>query len=129
MSFKAMYGEGYLPFRVPELAGKDPVEKATASIGHTDSSITLTELYKKNLTANYPLSDVTVTVVNDKGEVLYEKTAFTMNISTRQVQLRTTVLSTALRDISQSGTHTIIISARVGTGEKLVAYEGVLIGK
>ena len=129
MSFKAMYAEGYLPFRVPELAGKDPVEKATASIGHTDSSITLTELYKKNLTANYPLSDVTVTVVNDKGEVLYEKTAFTMNISTRQMQLRTTVLSTALRDITQSGTHTIIISARVGTGEKLVAYEGVLIGK
>lgn len=129
MTFKSMYGEGYLPFRVPELAGKDPVEKATASIGHTDSSITLTELYKKNLTANYPLSDVTVTVVNDKGEILYEKTAFTMNISTRQMQLRTTVLSTALRDISQSGEHTIIVSARVGTGEKLVAYEGVLIGK
>ena len=128
-TFKELYSEGYLPFRIPELAGKDPVDKATVSIDHTGSSITLTELYKKTLTSNYALSDVTVTVVNAEGKVLYENTGFTMSISTREILLRTCALTGELRDISQSGEHTVIVSARVGTGEKLVAYEGILIGK
>ena len=66
---------------------------------------------------------------NPEQEVLYENTGFTMSISTREILLRTCALTGALRDISQSGEHTVIVSARVGTGEKLVAYEGILIGK
>jgi len=125
-TFAQLYGEGYLPFRIPELAGKDPVEKATATIGYSGNSITLDQLYLASVKANYAISDVTVTLKNEAGETVYEMTAYTYKINIREFALAGNPVSAKLQGYMQDGAVTVEVSARVGTGEKLIVYTGAL---
>ena len=127
-TFAELYGEGYLPFRIPELAGKDPVDKATATISHTGSSINLDQLCRAAVTSNYAISDVTLTLKNAQGEILYDKTKTTDNITTKSVELFGDLATAKLQEYMKNGEVTVQITARVGTGQKLVVYTGALAG-
>ena len=124
--FEDLFVDGYLPFTLAELNKQDPVEKAEASIGIDKDSVTTLELARANLTANYIMSDITVTVKDSDGKEVHHKDT----ILSSQLMTYESILSMALDrdalDQYTDGSYTIEISTRVGTGEKIVAYSGKL---
>jgi len=125
-TFEQMYKEGYLPWRIPELAGKDDVEKAEASLSVTGDSITVAQLRSALLKSNYTISDVTCTVKDKSGAVLYTTTMPTMDLNVWEWPLSGHESLSELETYAKSEKNIIEISTRVGTGEKLVAYSGTL---
>lgn len=125
VSFRSLYNSGYLPFRIPELAGKDGVQKAELSFSQSDSSASVAALSSAKVRANYPLSDVTVTVKNSAGAVKYRYTKHINDLNIREYTISGAIKSNVLSSYAD-GTYTVEISCRVGTGEKLVAYTGNL---
>ena len=125
-TFAQMYAEGYLPWRLPEFAGADDIEKAEATLSVTGTSVTAAQLRNALLRANYPISDVTLTVKNASGETVNSVTIPTMDLNVRELPLNEVVNAAQLKDFAEKGEYTIEISTRVGTGEKLMAYSGTL---
>jgi hypothetical protein len=138
-TFKKLYSEGFLPFTVPELAGKDDVEKSVVSMNYTAPSITLNTLSNKSITSNYPISDVNFRVINSKGETVF--TACFGNATDTPFDMKTRYLSDALtnnrmyedrsyikNNLSKytDGTYTIEVLCRLGTGELISVYLGTL---
>ena len=125
VSFRSLYQSGYLPFRIPELAGKSAVEKATATSNLTAGSVKVSVLRNSSISANYPISDITVTVKNSTDKAVYRYTYAVCDLNVYQSSLTNAVKSGGLSPYTD-GTYTVEISARVGTGEKLIAYSGKL---
>ena len=125
-SFQQVYDDGYLPFTFAELNKQDPVEKAEASITAGDDSVKLSELTLAQIDCNYIMSDITVSVTDAQGKEVYRKDT----IISHMLMPKTTLLSTAISakelEPYADGAHTITISTWVNTGEKLVAYSGLL---
>lgn len=125
VSFTSLYKSGYLPFRIPELAGKDPVEKAEASLNISGSKVTAQAVSGATINANYPLSDITVTVQDKSGKEVFSYTKILSALNTYSYKMSVVVMASELSSFTD-GTHKISVSCRVGTGEKLVAYSGTL---
>ena len=125
VSFRSLYNAGYLPFRIPELADKDGVEKASVSSSLSGNSVSVSALSGATVSANYPLSDVTVTVKDSSGKAVYRYTNPINDLNIRQSSISGAVKVNALFGY-RDGTYTVEISCRVGTGEKLTAYSGKL---
>jgi len=125
-TFERLYKLGYLPFRIPELAGQDDVEKATASLSYTGTTVTASKLCAATLSANYAVSDLTVTVKDTTGKTVFTTTAPTMTIKVTSYAVSNAVTASELTALAGKG-YTVEVSARVGTGEKLVAYTGKLV--
>lgn len=125
LSFRSLYRSGYLPFRIPELTGKDPVEEAEVSCDFTGATVSLSKLTGYRVSANYPISDVTVTVKNSAGKEIYRYTKAINDLNIYQTTIGVAIKKSELSNYA-NGSNTIEISCRVGTGEKLVAYTGKL---
>ena len=124
MTFAQMYNDGYLPWRIPEFAGLDPVEKAAASISLSGDT-TVSRLLSAKLSANYPISDITFTVKDQSGNVVKTVTVPTLDLNIREHVLAAAVRNAQLEGFAD-GKHTIEISIRISTGEKLPVYTGTL---
>lgn len=125
VSFASLYKAGYLPFRIPELAGKDPVEEATASIGYSSGAVSVQALQGSTLSANYPLSDITVTVTDQSGKQVYSHTKPLSGLNIYSYMLSSAMETYTLSSFA-NGTCKVSVTCRVGTGEKLTAYSGIL---
>lgn len=125
VSFRSLYNAGYLPFRLPEFAGTDEVEKASVSSSLSGSSVAVSVLSGATVSANYPLSDITLTVKDSSGKAVYRYTNPINDLNIRQSTISGAVKTNALSGY-RDGTYTVEISCRVGTGEKLIAYSGTL---
>ena len=139
-SFSELYSKGYLPFTAPELAGTDPVDKADLEFTHKKPTITISELSSQTLTSNnYVISDVHFTVKDSKGNETYIG-MFAKNV-TSPAAMKIYTLSTAMTnniiysskdylktELSKytDGSYTLVISARVSTGELITVYTGTL---
>ncbi len=126
-TFKKLYNDGYLPFTIPEFVGENPVEKAEISASHTADTVKVDELSQMKITSNYPMSYTTITVKNAKGKVLFSEHLYTCGLNIYEftpVDATVTNLD-GLREFAD-GKNKIEITARVGTGEILVAYSGKL---
>lgn len=126
-TFEKMLSSGYLPFRVPELAGLDPVEKATASLTHTGAYVTPELLCSAMLETNYCISDITLTIKDNAGNQLYTVTVPMDAINLYEYGVKGVTREKLLAKYVGDGTNTVEISTRVGTGEKLLAYSGKLV--
>ena len=139
-SFAELYEKGFLPFTAPELVGLDPVEKATATISHKKSTVTLDELYNIKVTSNYAISDVNFSVKDDAGNETYigmfGKTTGSLNgfsayslstaLNNNIIYSSPDFIRTELAKYSGNG-YTLIITCRVSTGELLTVYTGKLV--
>lgn len=126
-SFQQVYDDGYLPFTFAELIKQNPVEKAEVHLSIAGDTVKLSELSRGQINCNYIMSDITVSVTDQEGKEVYHKDT----IISHMLMPFTTPLQTAVsqKDLTAyaDGNHTITISTWVNTGEKLVAYQGVLI--
>ena len=138
-SFKELYDKGFLPFTAPELIGKDPVEAATASFSYTQGSITLSQLSAAKVTSNYSISDVHFTVKDANGNDtyigMYAKEAGTLSgyrSSSMSEALKNNIIYSSKSYIQSElekyvgKGYTLVITARVSTGELLTVYTGTL---
>ena len=135
-SFNELYNEGYLPFTIPELVGKDPVEEATVTFSHNENTITLNKLVSSKVSSNYPISDVNFTVRDADGNETYIgmhaneagalKTYYlTTGLNGNMLYPSKTYIKTELEKYTGGG-YELIITCRVSTGELLTAYTGTL---
>ncbi len=130
ISFAFMFNQGYLPFTIAELNKNDPVEKGEVKLDCADTSVSVSKLSGCNLTSNYAISDITLTVKDKDGKEAY---SYTHNVYPAGLDkcydptfLEDVVNSEALAPYT-NGKYTVEISARIGTGEKLVAYTATLV--
>ncbi len=135
-SFEELYDQGFLPFTVPELVGKDDVEEATTTYTHAKQTITLGELESSSVTSNYPISDVHFTVRDAAGDETYigmfaNETA-TLKTYVLRAGLTKNMIYSSTNHIKKElemytgGEYEIIITCRVSTGELLTVYTGTL---
>ena len=129
VTFDQLLNSGYIPFRIPELCGKSPVEKATLTFSLTKSSATFDELNSAKVDSNegYPISNLIVTIKDPNGKVLnsYDPGVFTRN-TTNYLLMGNAILPTEVIPFAD-GKNTIFIDCRVSTGELINIYTGTLL--
>ena len=124
MTFAQMYNDGYLPWRLPEFAGLDPIEKGGVSFSLSGDA-TVSGLMSAKLSANYPISDVTFIVKDQNGNRVKSVTVPTLDLNIREYFLAEAVRTAQLEGYAD-GKHTVEVSTRISTGEKLTVYDGTL---
>jgi len=125
-TFKALFASGYLPFTFAEFLGTDPVEAAVVTSNCEAGSVTYVDLQNMQLQSNYPISDVSIEVLDPAGNVLYSDRVPTLQLNVRVTTLGEDVAKYAINDYADDGSNTVRVSCRVGNGEKITAYTGTL---
>ena len=127
VSFLDLFNDGYLPFTMAELNKEKPVDKGEVSFSCKDASVAVGALVDHTVTSNYAISDITVCVKDADGKAVYEKTQIAYSEKLVNFTTQVNVAST-VEDLTPyaDGSHTVEISVRIGTGEKLLAYSGTL---
>lgn len=125
-TFEQMYHSGYLPFTLKEFAGLDPVEKGEVTVtgGTISETMTLKELAALEISANYTISDVTVTFTDHSGKVLYKNIAGTGELYCYELPLRKAIFTSAINSAAKNSNGTLSVSCRLGTGESFPLYHG-----
>ena len=124
MTFMDVYNNGYLPFTFAELIGTDPVEKAEASLNVTGDSVKVTDLARATIKSNYIMSDITVSVTDASGKEVYHNDAILFATLMPYEGLMNVAAPKGELEKYADGSHTVTVSTRVSTGEKIVAYQG-----
>ncbi len=134
-TFEELYKADYIPFTCAEFLGKDPVEKATATVNLAPSdTVTLEALEKAVLSTNYPMSNITVKLFDENGKELLERRRRYVAEETggNAIICKNYELIDIFRAFQTSlpqnptGDVTIRILCRVSTGEELTAWESKL---
>ena len=130
-TFSDLIMKGYIPFTLKEFVGQDPVEEGKAWLGKPDAipndqDMTVNELFKKVLCANYAIVNIEVTVKDPEGNVLvtYDPGIAT-NQGTYELNLQGGYNADKLPPHA-NGKNTIHIYARLATGELIEAYKTTL---
>lgn len=128
-SFDQLFSEGYLPFTLKELIGQDPVEDATATYSHKETSITFDQLNNSTITANYAIAHINMTIRDKDGNVSYSKPIVPKGDSAYNKVLRFSGLGflRATYDRALSEGCTITLSAQLGNGEVIELYNGLAV--
>ena len=138
-SFRVLYRDKYLPFTIPELAGRSEIEKATVEFDYAPRTIRISRLETLSISSNYYISDVQFVVVDNQGHVAfngvyadefdgikYLKTASLDKALNQNVLYETpTHIKTGLSALAD-GEHYVLIKCRVSTGELITVYSGLL---
>ena len=123
-SFRKLFVAHYIPVTCPELALQAPVEKASAAVqAENGATLTPDELKNETLITNYCLSKVTLTLTDGAGETVKENFAY------GKVDTYTYPFSSLVGPMTRElapGTYKLTITALVGNGETLTAFEGTL---
>ena len=155
-SFDHLFEKGFLPFTVPELCGKVPVEAPEITFSYAGTTISPEVLRAQTITANYYISDTHLSVFDSNGREAYNAmhapavtdrfakelyTGIYAKMTTSPAQLKQVALEDALLDnviyeekdaiwqqLQQyaDGNHTLKISCRLSNGQLLAVYEGTL---
>ena len=122
-TFRKLFASNYIPVTVQELAGVSPVQKAAASVNFEGETMGEPDLRALSVSANYCISKVTLTARNEAGEVVKETVAY--GRSTKyELDLASSGL-TLCRALS-AGAYRFTVTALVGSGETLTAFDGGL---
>ena len=127
MTFLDLMNNGYLPFTFAELNKQDPVEKAVVTLSVSGDSVKSADLARATIKSNYIMSDITVSITDGNGKEVYHNDSILYNILMPYEGLVNVAAPKAELDKYADGTHTVTVSSRVGTGEKVVAYTGTLV--
>lgn len=128
-TFKSLYNGSYIPFTYKEFVGQDPVEETECAFSHTGSTITWSQLVNGKVTANYGISDIYVSVTNDKGEEVYRYIVRTPSAGNFTLNMKEDTGNpgniTVLGNL-ETGTYNVEIAVQLGTGERPIVYTGTL---
>ena len=123
-TFQELLDKGYIPFAIPELVGKAPVEVGDAWIGtsaenrvENGADITLSELRTKTLGMNYALCVIQVQVKDASGKVVAEiRPQSSSTPQTFSVSASVALPEEELAPYAD-GNHTVTVSVRMANGE------------
>ena len=127
MTFMEVMNAGYVPFTFAELIKQNPVEKAKAELSLTADSVNPNDLARAIIRSNYIMSDITVAVKDAQGKEVYHNDFIIFNNLMPYEMILSGTFSREEVEPYADGNHTVCISTRVSTGEKIVAYTGKLI--
>lgn len=128
----------YQTFDAPADAYGAEVEKAYALCTATGESITAADFEAMTVGANYPISDVFVTVTDPSGKELVKNVHRTDTLYAREVAMSAGVatweldesgnrlpISTGVAALAD-GQNTVTVKVQISTGEQLTAFTGIL---
>ncbi len=127
-SFEQLYKSGYLPFTIAELCGKDDVENSEVSFSIKENQATVTHLKDASIASNYPLANATITVQDQSGKTVYQKSGFYTELMTYSATLSPAVSPTALKKYVGDA-YRVKAECRIGNGEIHTLWEGSLIAE
>jgi hypothetical protein len=127
MSFMDVFNNGYLPFTYAELIKQDPVEKAVAILSVSGDSVKASDLARATIKSNYIMSDISVSITDGSGKEVYHNDAILYTTLMPFDGMVNIAAPKAELEKYADGSHTVTVSTRVSTGEKIVAYTGTLI--
>ena len=133
-NFTTSVAECYQVFDAPSGTG---IEKAEVYSTRENGSISCSDFQKLTVGANYPISDVFVTVTDSSGRELHRAVHRAEDARTREVPMSAvrssyeTVGGKTLRlydGLQQYAGQTVTVALRLSTGELLTAFTGKLTG-
>lgn len=131
MTFLELFNQGYLPFTYAEFLGKKGIDKTECSVNITGDTVEEIKLFNANVTANYGISDVYVSLKNADGKEFYRLAVRATNPNIRTLRIIRNGNNTfAWGDYDKlSGEYSVEITAQLSTGERPTLYTGkVTIG-
>lgn len=131
-TFQDLLDKGYVPFTLPELVGKNPIEASEAWVGTMGSplengaDITVNDLFRKMVFTNYAICTINVEVHDPEGNVLLDHKCglnstpitFYMPITRGDFDQKAESLA--------NGSNTIHVYVRLANGELKEAFNTVL---
>ena len=124
-TFAKLFKTSYIPYTFAEFQGTDPVEQGSATLDTEKTELTLDELIGAKLTANYIISDVFVEFINADGKTVDRKEIRNGYGGIMSVELSKGVFAAGTKKYAD-GKHSVRITAQIGNGEKITAWEGKL---
>jgi len=128
-TFSALFNAHYVPFTFGEFHGSDPVEETQCHFSFTGDTITVSELFKSKVTANYGIADIYAIVKNSEGKEVYRHGIRCERAGQMEMEFKRNadyVAKWGTLDVSD-GNFTVEIVAQLGTGERPTVYTGKLI--
>ena len=126
-SFSTLYQKCYIPYTFGEFLGTDPVEEGSASLQLPSETPSAEQLSESVLRANYMISDVFMEVLDGKGDAVMKRVIRTENGGIKAVRLSS--FGVGFPTEYASAEYTVRISAQIGNGQLLTAWEGHLSAK
>ncbi len=127
-TFEKLYKLGCLPWTLPELVGKDDIEKGEATVANKPESVTVDDLSKMDVNTNYGISYNQVVIKDKKGKELYKNWTYScgMNVFSLKAVSSEALNLDDLKALAGNG-NTVEISTRISTGEVITVYSGKLV--
>lgn len=127
ISFERLFSANYLPFTLPELVGKDPVEKSETTFSFTEgNTITVDQLKESSVRSNYAISDTYVMILDANGKEVDRKVIRARRASVKSMALENAIFSTSIGKYATDD-YSIRVEVQISTGERVVVYEGTLV--
>ena len=135
-TFQKLFLANYVPYTFKEWTGEDPIESSKTEYSHSGETITLSELYKSKVTANYGVMDLYASVYHSNGKEVYKVAARSNKTSNMELAFsKPTVASVgngvdawgSEEELDPSQEYTVKVYAQLTTGERPVVWEGKLV--
>ena len=127
-TFEKLFNGCYIPFTFGELIGTDPVEETEIKFSYSGETITEKQLFSAKVTCNYHISDAYVYVYDKDGNEIYKHAVRVRVPSTMELKIHKQVghvYTWGSWDNVSEG-NSVKVEVQLGTGERLVVYEGKL---
>lgn len=130
-TFTQLYDGHYMPFTFAEWLGTDPIEETECTFSHSDNKITVDQLFKSTVTANYGLSDIYAQVYDKKGNEVFKVGIHAEEAGMKQLRFFKNggTVSTwgDLEELDAKKDYTVKIIAQLATGERPTLYTGEFV--
>ena len=129
-TFRELYKESYLPFTFPEFTGELPVAPVELRLSFGErESITLQDLRTGMIRCNYFISHAIVTLADEKGNTVLEKSYYPVSGIDARRRLYTAKIAEdpQVQALLEDQDLTMTIACRVSTGQLLTAWTGSFI--
>lgn len=126
VSFFDLYEDSYLPFTYAEFLGTKGVDETQCSVNLSGDSVAPAQLFSAEVTSNFGISDVYVSLKNDSGKEVYRLAVRITehNKKTLKITKNGTNVATWGNYDKLSGEYNVEVSAQLSTGERQVVYTG-----
>lgn len=123
-----LFNKGYIPFTIAELNGTKPIEETKVEISLSGDTVTTDALFSAQVTSNFGISDIYITLKNKKGNDVYRHTVRATLAGVKELKLSETGNNVFTQgDLSTlSGEYTVEITVQLSTGERPVVYSGTI---
>ena len=126
-TFNQLMADSYIPFTFAEFQGTDPIEATECTFSHTGDTITVEQLVKGTVTANYGISDCYAVLKDADGNEVIRGVKRSETAGVMEQNFIKAVDMTLWSEYTD-GSYTVEVFCQLGTGERPTIYTGTLVG-